>query len=897
MVTTKTTTTRPTPQRSAHSHSYAQCSRSAITKTSTTPMQSPSATSRVAASVGQPHHPNAIPSLHSPLAGSARTSSPNYFGLQVDPVADPRDSAVGPNGNWSPQTSSIHSFGAASPIHLPIDSNPDFEAFRRQTESNHGFSLGHGNLSHFASTPGIPSPQIDSGRQRNTNGKYSSRKTSPKHAAEQAGADSGLDTAYHSASNRVSNDSPSRGSFFDVPRQESPANYSASPASVQRNVLSHLDDRHPRLSLPHNRADPPSPGRTAPRTSHGRAETLPSTFEGGPAMMSTSQLKEMLDNLKGTHMLLLDLRVSTQYSISRIKNALNLCIPTTLLKRPSYDLQKLEATFSDDDEKAIFAQWKESKCIVVYDAYSSDKKDAVSAINTLKKFSAQGWEGQCCILKGGFTQFSKDYPKYVNNHSTHQMQSSKANLSLGTKKTESTAVAGGCQMPATKNAANPFFSNIRQNQDLIGGVGQQSVQLPDEIKEKSQECLPKWLHDAALKEDEGKVVAGKYLQIELSEQTRMHKALSSGVVYGTPGAKSQDVQIAGIEKGGKNRYNNIWPFEHSRVKLQGRPEGTCDYVNASHIKASRSNKRYIASQGPLPATFEDFWSVVWDQDIRVIVMLTAEQEGGQLKAHPYWSSHDYSFLRLKALKEMKVFLDPGKHRSPIDRRDSGQRRRANTSAETVPPQVSTEEPQYVIVRKFTLAHSSQPFSPLREITQIHYSSWPDFGAPASPGQLLNLVELSNQMQRAASSSTASPRSMEPENDQGVRPMLVHCSAGCGRTGTFCTIDSVIDMLKRQRKDIKSGVTPMDVETSAGGDYIGKGKAPKAGIDGDWIFDQDIDLIERTVEDFRLQRLSMVQSLKQYVLCYETIAEWIARDVIPQSRHGRSDSDGILLRST
>jgi len=165
-------------------------------------------------------------------------------------------------------------------------------------------------------------------------------------------------------------------------------------------------------------------------------------------------------------------------------------------------------------------------------------------------------------------------------------------------------VAGGCVMPSTKNAANPFFSNIRQNQDLIGGVGQMDVKLPEELAQDAQNILPRWLLKAAAAEDHGKRVSDKFLELELAEQYRMTKALSSGVSYGTPAPGSKDVRIAGIEKGGKNRYNNIWPFEHARVRLQGRPEGACDYVNASHIKASRSNKRYIASQGPLPTTFE-----------------------------------------------------------------------------------------------------------------------------------------------------------------------------------------------------------------------------------------------------------------------------------------------------
>src|SRR4051812_4450713 len=104
-------------------------------------------------------------------------------------------------------------------------------------------------------------------------------------------------------------------------------------------------------------------------------------------------------------------------------------------------------------------------------------------------------------------------------------------------------------------------------------------------------------------------------------------------------------------------------------------------------------------------------------------MLTAEKEGGQLKCHPYWSSKDYGPLKLKALSEKKVSLNPRKHRAPNDRRDSG-RRRANTTAETTPSPPTPEQP-HVIVRKFTLSHAAHPFSPIREITQVQYSSWPD----------------------------------------------------------------------------------------------------------------------------------------------------------------------------
>ncbi|CAG8954897.1 hypothetical protein HYFRA_00008585 [Hymenoscyphus fraxineus] len=884
------TVTRPVPRlSSSHTHSTSQTNpHITAMRPSTTPL-SPS--SRIPPSVGQPLPPH----LRTPGNVDARTPSPNYFGLIVEPASDPRASAVGPKDNWG-GTSSIVSFGADSPKHLPLDANPEFEAFRRQTEGGKGFNLGHGNLSHFASTPGShgrPKPERNPSKTDNDD---PLSPISPMSQARPERMDFDGTRGHHYPTPPRALPTPS---FFDLPRQQSPLTITPLNPPTPRDTLSHLDDRHPRLSLPQNRANPPSPQVRLLQKTQTRGDTLPSSLEEGPALITPSQLHDLLERLSSSQYLLLDLRVSPQYAASRIQGALNLCIPTTLLKRPSFNLQKLQDTFSTDADKERFSEWRNTKYIIVYDSHSVEKKDALSAVNTLKKFANEGWTGTSYILRGGFAQFSRHCPNLIDDQSSQDTnKTSKITLSLGTSSQPPVApVAGGCQMPATKDAANPFFGNIRQNTDLIDGVGQIDLKVPDVFHESTPKMLPTWLSAVIAKEDHGKKVADKFLRLELAEQSRMTKALSNEVQYGTPAADSKHVQIAGIEKGSKNRYNNIWPFEHARVKLQNRPEGTCDYVNASHIHPSRSNKRYIASQGPLPATFEDFWSVVWDQDVRVIVMLTAEKEDGRLKCHQYWENQQLGPLQLRGLSEKKISLDSRKHqRPPANRGDSGGsgggggRRRAATTSQNAPPPLP-QEPPHAIVRKFTLSHSGQPFSPMREITQVHYSSWPDFGAPASSDQLLNLVELTNLMQRAAASSTSSPRSDDPELNEAPRPILVHCSAGCGRTGTFCTIDSVIDMLKRQRKEITSGITPMEGMTSHDGDYMGKGKKKTVGVDSDWIFDQDLDLIEKTVEDFRGQRLSMVQSLRQYVLCYEAILEWIAQQTTNTGRsaHERAGS--------
>jgi protein-tyrosine phosphatase len=315
-------------------------------------------------------------------------------------------------------------------------------------------------------------------------------------------------------------------------------------------------------------------------------------------MMSPGQLEELMEKSPESDLLILDLRVSPQYAQSRIKGALNLCIPTTLLKRATFNLQKLQTTFQGAEEQERFANWQNTHHIVVYDAFSSDKRDALSAQNMIKKFMNEGYSGSMNILRGGFNTFAVKCPGLVD-HSTAAPGGTGLALSASGGPGGGPAIApviGGVMLPAGSSAPNPFFNNIRQNQDLIGGVGQMKIKLPTALE---TERLPQWLRAAAEPTDQGKKVSEKFLRIELTEQSRMKDAYS----IQTKGSEDK-VQISGIEKGGKNRYKDILPFEHARVKLEGRPDGVCDYVNASHLQSTRSHKRYIASQGPLPATFE-----------------------------------------------------------------------------------------------------------------------------------------------------------------------------------------------------------------------------------------------------------------------------------------------------
>lgn len=581
-----------------------------LSRPTTTPHGLPA---RTPGSAGQPTSTSAGLSTkaRSPYAQrTLRTPSPSYFEYVVDPGSNPPNLNAGGHAkkNWNQPSSDARPHAATSRRGLPLEA-ANFDAFRRQSETNE-FNLSHGNLVEFS---------MGSGENLPTLGSLKSNKA----RAEMLVSPRSLDTAVPDvanltpAANRMDVDVPpvtqqgsqsslacGTPSFFDMPRAQSPSNSpSLDLSNSQRSQLSHISERDPRHSLPHNRVDPPSPALSRALS---RAETLPGTLTSdGPTMCSPEDVVDLLENYLSQDILLLDLRVYPQYSQSRLIGALNLCIPTTLLKRPSFDVKKLADTFAKEKEKAKFKQWKAAKYIIVYDASSAQIKDATSAINTLKKFNTEGWQGTAYIIRGGHSGFSKKFPDRIDNRRVDEMEDYSSTTKLSIEPPAGAPVAGGCLMPKTVGAANPFFGNIRQNMDLIGGVGQMPVNLPTGVTDKGVAQLPTWLRRVTDERNKGQIVADRFLSIEKAEQQRMQEALSANVSYGTPKPISaESIQIAGIEKGTKNRYKDMLPYDHSRVKLQNVSQGDCDYVNASHLAAQWSNKHYIASQAPVPTTFQ-----------------------------------------------------------------------------------------------------------------------------------------------------------------------------------------------------------------------------------------------------------------------------------------------------
>ncbi|XP_072580358.1 receptor-type tyrosine-protein phosphatase F isoform X17 [Vulpes vulpes] len=206
----------------------------------------------------------------------------------------------------------------------------------------------------------------------------------------------------------------------------------------------------------------------------------------------------------------------------------------------------------------------------------------------------------------------------------------------------------------------------------------------------------------------------------------------------------------------KNRYANVIAYDHSRViltSIDGVPGS--DYINANYIDGYRKQNAYIATQGPLPETMGDFWRMVWEQRTATVVMMTRLEEKSRVKCDQYWPARGTETHGL-----IQVTL------------------------------LDTVELATYTVRTFALHKSGS--SEKRELRQFQFMAWPDHGVPEYPTPILAFL-----------------RRVKACNPLDAGPMVVHCSAGVGRTGCFIVIDAMLERMKHEKTvDIYGHVTCM-----------------------------------------------------------------------------------------
>ena len=254
-----------------------------------------------------------------------------------------------------------------------------------------------------------------------------------------------------------------------------------------------------------------------------------------------------------------------------------------------------------------------------------------------------------------------------------------------------------------------------------------------------------------------------------------------------------------------NRYKNILAYDHSRVKVaksKALPGG--DYINANFIPGHLQKVGYIASQGPVPDSFGAFWHMAWEQGVECIVMVTNEIENGNLKCHRYWPSAEEGTV---TYGEVSVTL-----------RD--------------------EQPTSTFIRRLFLVQWGKASM---EMVHFQYTVWPDHGVPNTTSELLGFRK---EVRRTC--KWPGP------------PLLVHCSAGVGRTGTFMAVDTLLNRCETLSADV---------------DPLG------------------------FVKQMRLQRNFMVQALVQYQFIFKALTDGmnksLVRSVKAVRRMNAGDEDAFL----
>ncbi|KAI8808721.1 protein-tyrosine phosphatase-like protein [Cladochytrium replicatum] len=570
------------------------------------------------------------------------------------------------------------------------------------------------------------------------------------------------------------------------------------------------------------------------------------------------------------NVLLLDARSSSEFNLGHIRYAMQVVVPSTLLKRWTTAIEKVlgsplmvaarsppTSTASSPDTTCLafgiptgsspptressnltttmtttlhelVLRVRESTHIIVYgnaaDRRAIAESNLVRLVRKILLFyscdAALGW------LEGGFEQFATLHPQLLDGWNT--LRAAKSSMQLA----PSTMNFGGLGIdlppmqivsplfdsdivslvsPAPKDGdfirpahrglpRNTSGSSISSLASLSGTDSESSSEFANlELFSDTPSIIPpagtpRFLVELLRsKPNLVETISGKFQELEMGEARRLE------ISFRAQSEVDEFSLSVGLEGGDRNRYKNIWPFNYNRVPLTTSTRG--DYINASlifnpmcgdHCLAPFQGNptynpctTYIATQRPLPSTAADFWRICWEQDVSAIVMLSDSNEGGRIGFNYFPASFDqpqayFGSECIVSLQSLHPTSDPSIHLRILN----------------LQPATGASE--------------------ARRIYHIQFTAWPDHGIPKSPDSILRLQHLVSSMRR------------------GHAPVVVHCSAGCGRTGTFITLDSIIS----------------------------SGSAD--------THEHSEDVVFATVARLRMQRMRTVQTLSQFAFCYEVL---------------------------
>lgn len=208
--------------------------------------------------------------------------------------------------------------------------------------------------------------------------------------------------------------------------------------------------------------------------------------------------------------------------------------------------------------------------------------------------------------------------------------------------------------------------------------------------------------------------------------------------------ESREAFSAGIMNKELNRYCDVLPYDSNRVTLSSLEN---DYVNASYIDGAFCSKEFIAAQAPTPKTFESFWTMVWENNVRVIIMLTELIEARKVKAHRYWPS---TLNNPSRIGQIVITL------------------------------LSTTSDDTMAISEIAVEKNGKSVT----VQHIHYKKWEDRSAPENLSSIKQLLAVFDNFHQL--NGPATPKS--PYRS------IIHCSAGIGRTGTFIALKKITDYL-------------------------------------------------------------------------------------------------------